>query len=310
MRTLRMSALGLAALLATTAGASSISTSGAAALAPTGLLPPQLQALELKMEQLQLNSERFSRVTQGRITVTNEVNGKPVGRSEHILLDGTELGEASLSPAAGEAFLDGKHRPSLIAIGPSLYKYEASRKGARRHPPWVRSSNPTASPAAYILPFQGGSPLEVHAGGTGSFAGLINLLTTSVGPVTLGGAAVVQGQPTTEFTAAVEPRLLIKGLTREEFANFEKEAPIESLQLFLTESGLPVRVVSTIRTKGLESVNTTEILALNVPVTVKRPPTRETIARTRLRDRRVKEGNGGFAEVNFTPAALRGAQSK
>ena len=283
MRTLRASTLGLAVLLAAAAGAGLISTSGAGALAPTALLPPQLQALELKMEQLHLNTERFSGVTRGRITVTNEVNGKPVGRSRYISLDGTELGEASLAPAVGETFLDGRRRPSLIAIGPTLYKYEVPRRGARRHPPWVRSTNPTASPAAYILPFLGGGPLEVHAGGTGSFAELINLLTTRVGPVTSGGGALVQGQQTTEFTAAVEPRLLIKGITKEDLANFEKEAPIESLQLFLTESGLPLRVVTTIHTKDLESVNTTEILAVNVPVTVKPPPARETIGQAQLR---------------------------
>ena len=127
------------------------------------------------------------------ITVTNESNGKPEGHSKHISVNETELGEASVSPAEGEIFLGRRHRPTLIAIGSTVYHYEAPTKGSHGGRPWVRSRDPEESPATQMLPFYGGSPIEVDAGGTGSFAQLINLLTAAVEPVTADGPALVQG---------------------------------------------------------------------------------------------------------------------
>jgi hypothetical protein len=74
----------------------------ASALAPTALLPPQLQALEQKMEQLPISSERFSEVTRGLVTVTDEGNGKPVGRTKHVSLN--SKGEASAHIGAVDGF--------------------------------------------------------------------------------------------------------------------------------------------------------------------------------------------------------------
>jgi hypothetical protein len=248
----------------------------ASALAPTALLPPQLQALEQKMEQLQINSERFSTISQGRLTLTDEANGRPVGRSRHVSLNSSELGEASLSPAEGEVFVGSKRRPARIAIGSTVYQYEAPGKRSRNRRPWVRSKSPHESPATQILPFIGGDRLEVEAGGKGSFARLINLLTTVVGTVSVDGRVLVRGQQTTEFTVRVEPRFLIKRLTVEDVARFKAEAPIQQLQIFVTETGLPIRVVTRTQTHSISETATTEILAVNVPVTVKPPPTSET----------------------------------
>jgi hypothetical protein len=260
----------VAALLVIGLGSSLVPS--AAALAPAALVPPPLQALEQKMAQLQINSERFSEVSRGVISLTDESNGKPVGRTRHISADSEELGEASVSPAEGATFIGGAHRPDLIAIGSTEYEHQA-RKG--RH--WVRSSSHGESPAARILPFHGGRRLEVSAGGTGSFAGLLNLLTTAVGPVTIGGAVTVRGQSTTEFTATVEPRLLVKGITVEDVANFEVDEPIDTLYMFLTESGLPIRVVSAVRSRELDVTTTAEVLGVEMPVIVKAPPARDTV---------------------------------
>jgi hypothetical protein len=251
----------------------------ATALAPTALVPPQLQALEQKMAQLRFNSERFSEASRGVISLTDEVNGKPVGRTRHISADSSELGEASVVPARGETFLGSVHRPELIAIGSTEYEYRA---GKGRH--WVRSSSHGESPVARILPFHGGGRLEVSVGGTGSFAGLLNLLTTAVGPVDIGGAVIVGGQSTTEFTATVEPRLLIKGITVEDVANFEVDEPIDTLHMFLTEAGLPIRVVSELRSQELDITTTEEVLGVDTPVVVKPPPARDTVAIGRLRN--------------------------
>ena len=274
-----MSAIRLArvvALLLIGLGSSLIPS--AAALAPTALIPPPLQALEQKMAQLQISSERFSEVSRGVVSLTGEVNGKPVGPTKRISTDSSELGEASVSPAKGVIFIASAHRPRLILLGWTAYEYDA---GNGRH--WVRSSSHGESPVVRILPFHGGGRLEVNAGGTGAFAGLLNLLTTEVGPISMGGTVTVRGQSTTEFTATVEPRLLIKGITVEDVANFEVDEPIDTLHMFLTESGLPVRVVSAIRSRGLDITTTDEILAVDMPVVVKAPPARDTMAIRHLR---------------------------
>jgi hypothetical protein len=136
-----------------------------------------------------------------------------------------------------------------------------------------------------ILPFHGGASFEVDAGGTGGFAGLINLLTTARGRVSVDGPAAVGGQQTTEFTATVEPRLLIKGITVEDVARFRTHPLNDTLQIFLTESGLPIRVVTVVRSQDLNAMTTMEIIAVNVPVTVEPPPARETIAASRTKHR-------------------------
>ncbi|MHB8242563.1 MAG: hypothetical protein ACYDHN_11280 [Solirubrobacteraceae bacterium] len=256
----------------------------ALALAPSALIPPQLQALEQKMEQLQINSERFSEVSHG--FALGSPNGSTSGKPEHVIrtsLNGSALGEASVSPAEGRLFIDGRRRPSLIAIGSVTYRYRGPGKHSPRRRPWVRSQSPHESPVAQLLSMHGGGPLEVDAGGTGPFAGLINLLTTAVGPVSVDGAVSVQGQPTTELTAAVEPRLLIKGITAEDIVGFNSDAPIETLHVFLTESGLPIRVVGFVQTQDLKTTTTVEILAVNIPVHVKPPPAGQIVAASKLR---------------------------
>jgi hypothetical protein len=263
-------------LLGATVGAEDSATSATLSSPPPTLaLLPQLQALEQKMAQLQLNSERFSSVVSGVITVTNETNGKPDGPSKRISANGTELGEASVSPAEGEIYLGRKLRPTLIAIGSTVYHYERPTKASHGRRPWVRSRDPEESPATQLLPFYGGGPIEVDAGGTGSFARLINLLTTAVGSVSADGSAVVRGLQTTEFTATVEPLKLLRGFTNEDLAPGFKPLT-ETLHIFLTESGLPIRVLTSIRSRDIKSDETVEIIAINVPVRVKPPPARET----------------------------------
>jgi hypothetical protein len=242
------------------------------ALAPTARLPLQLQALEQKMQGLRFNSERFSSVSRGQITVVDETNGRPSRPAKHVSLDSDTIGEASVAPAEGAIFKVHPRRPELIAIGSSLYE----RGRSREHRPWVRSSAHGEAPAASILQFQGGGEAELSLGGTGSYAGLFNLLGTATPPVIANGTAMVDGQATSEFTATVEPRALIKGLTVEDVHRFEKEPPIGTLHLFLTESGLPVRVVSKLHLHDLDESSTIEILSVNQPVSVKPPPARLT----------------------------------
>ncbi len=274
------------AIIAVVALAAASVFSTASALSPTASQSPQWQTLERKMSQLQFNSERFSLVSRGFVLGSpNHVDSGEPGHLIRTRYDIAELGEASVSPAEGEVFLGSKRRPARIAIGATLYEHEVLGRGSHRHGRWVRSRSSRESPAARILPFIGGGSSEVDAGGRGSFAGLINLMTTAEGPVSVVGPALVDGQPTTELTATVEPRFLIKHLTVEDVARFKNEPPIEQLDIFVTDAGLPIRVVAKTRTARLSDTTTIEILAVNAAVVVKPPPAGETIARATLRQR-------------------------
>jgi len=92
----------------------------------------------------------------------------------------------------------------------------------------------------------------------------------------------VDGQQVTEFTATVEPFRLIKGLSETALEFIRKQLPLEKLEVFITESGLPVRVVTSTSIAASPVSQTTEILAINIPVKVKRPPARRTISTARL----------------------------
>jgi hypothetical protein len=294
------------ALLALIAGAcGSVAVAQASsATAPTAL-PPTLVALEQKMEALQVNSERFSVITKGSVTVTDETNGKPVGPSRHVSLDRTSQGEASLQPDEGEILSGNPSRPRVISIGSSTYIYEPDIAKHDGHRPWIRLdvSHGSTTGEAPILPYHGESG-EVKATGTGSYAGLINLLGTAVGPVAVSGPVTVQGQTATEFTAMVEPLALSGEIPAKELALLREHVPPTRLEVFITESGLPVRVVGSLTTSDITSAQTTEILAVNVPVDIKRPPARKTIGQAQLnrreRSRHGKGGSGGGGAIVFT----------
>jgi hypothetical protein len=284
-----------AVLLAASAVVGSVVIPGASAQAPTAVLPAQLVALEQKMEQLQINSERFSLISRGRVTVTNESNGKPDGPPKYVSLDQAALGEASLQPSEGEILFGKPSRPRVILIGSTLYVHEPSIAKRDGHRPWVRlniSHGATSGPVP-VFPYHRESGEETGPG-SGSYAALINLLGTAVGPVSVGGTVSIQGQASTEFTAMVEPLELDSKIPPRELALLRRHVPPRKLEVFITESGLPLRVVSSLVARDITSVQTTEILAVNVPVSVQLPPARETIGQaqlSRLESRR--HSNGG-----------------
>lgn len=245
------------------------------------LLPPSLQALEQKMEGLQISSERYSRTARGAVTITTErkgPHGKRTSAHKRTSLHLTELGEASLSPDEGQVFTAGHmSRPSLIAIGSTLYSYSARMGQLDGGRPWLRISGSDAVSEGAVFPYHR-QPREVDLGGSGSYANLINMLATALSPVNVVGPATVDGQQTTEFTARVEPLSLIKGLTEKEREVIRQHLPHEELEVFITESGLPLRVTSSIRLGVSTIVDTTDILAVNIPIKVMPPPARRTIS--------------------------------
>lgn len=286
--------------MATWSGAASFGGDWGDAIAAP--LPPDLVVLEQKMARLQVKSERFSQVSSGTIKVTNESNGKPVGRSKRYSLDATAMGEGSLASNEGEISIESSSgRSKEVVIGSTVFTY--SRKVARLDGgrPWVRARVPGAT----VLPYQR-SVDEADAGGTGPYAELINLLTTAVGEVAEVGPVSVDGQQATEFQAAVDPLELIRGLTQEDLQRIEKHPLVEHLSVYLTESGLPVRVVTRQHLAGansLSSVSTTDIIALEVPVVIKAPPRGRTISQAALA--KVEKRHGGDSSARSVSVTIK-----
>lgn len=284
MRARRAGALALAlALLAVAPAAAGSATPAPAPATPAPApLPPELQALEAKMAQLQVVSERFS--INGTITGTSEetsASGKcrpsqpcrvtrhtRVKRTRHRV-DISQRGEVNLAEDAVALFSGG--RRVLIAVGSALYLYAPGRTPRGRSRPWVRQTIPgvAGTPlAALLMPFHGPRPGEVSLGGSGPYAGLIDLLATAAGPIVAKGPATVAGQPTVQFSATVRPSLLVTALPPHELARLREVTPSQQIRVYLTESGLPLRVVAT----GRRVVTSIEIVSVNGPVDVKAPP--------------------------------------
>jgi hypothetical protein len=260
-------------------------------------LPPQLQGLEQKMQQLHVNSERYTRTFRGVITIVNETNGQPVGREKSVSLDENISGEVSISPPQAEVIDANTGKPIQIQIGSTEYAY--SREIARKHPrgAWIRRKGADGS----VLPDYA-SPLEVFAspgdasvGGEGTYAQLFNLLTTAVGSIAVLGPVSVDGRANTEFTAEVEPLRLIRGLTVEDVRNLEKHPVFTKLTLFLSEAGFPLRVTLSQSAQHAHFTETTDITAVEVPLAISPPPPGETIS---VAQARKLEGPGHTVTVS------------
>lgn len=244
-------------------------------------LPPALVALEEKMGQLQVNSERYTETVTAVSAVSLAVaHGRSRARTK---LSTSKLsGEVSLSPAQGEV-VGSRGEPEQIAIGSTLYLHSpaiARRDGGR---PWIRVEHGNAD---VLFPFHGGSSLlEEKGGGTGSYAELIDLIATAVGTVEEIGPATVGGQRTTEFSASIQPLALVKGVSRRQLSKLRAAIHIR-MDVFITEAGLPVRVAESV-SEGhgrdyIHSSSTIEITGTEVAVSVEPPPANETIGEAEL----------------------------
>jgi hypothetical protein len=85
--------------------------------------------------------------------------------------------------------------------------------------------------------------------------------------------AAIDQQRTTELVARVLPTQLLSGGSQA-----EKQELSETLDVFVTESGLPLRVSRVERLGSITLSETIDILALNVPVSVSAPPAASTIS--------------------------------
>jgi hypothetical protein len=256
-------------------------------------IPAAAQPLVAKVEQQTVNSERYSQTTQAGGTFTVKLHGKRRKVTRHVST--VTFGEASLAPLLAKTFKKGSSgRLSAIGIGSTLYSYSPSigrQDGGR---PWVRVNGVSA---AGLFPYHGGlsKRLEVSAGGTGSYAELIDLLATATGNVSIVGSVSVDGQQTTELAAAVKPLALLKGASQKEIQELTEE-----LKVFVTESGLPLRVTKSVHLGPLAVSETTDVLAVNIPVVVKAPPKKKTIGEAKFLKLLKAKGKGGGKEKSGT----------
>ena len=146
-----------------------------------------------------------------------------------------------------------------------------------------------------MFPFHGaGSADELNFGGTGPYAGLLNLLAIAEGPIVDGGQVVLHGRPTHRFSAQVQELKLTRLLPPKERVALLAATPPQRLEVFIDEGGLPVRVVLTEVGKNGSFATTTELLAVNIPVLVTAPSRR----RTRL------AGSSGAVSVSVGRSAV------
>jgi hypothetical protein len=130
-----------------------------------------------------------------------------------------------------------------------------------------------------LFPFHGGSNYEIDAGGRGPYAELINLLATA-NDLQVVGPATVAGAQTTEISATVQPLALVKGTVPGDLGETSTR-----MEVFVSEAGVPVRVVRTYGSAKNAPVETIEVLALNVRVSVKAPTKRRTVSRHAVEQR-------------------------
>jgi hypothetical protein len=273
--------LALAAAGVATAAAPGVATASAAGVATASMpasapnvanIPAAAQPLVAKIANAKVTSERFSIAMVGPAASRRGAHGKPAaGTLAHVA-----VGEASLVPLRAKLYRRGSSGPlAEVALGSTIYINDASLSGHKARP-WVKAPGESA---AGLFPFHGGSNYEIDAGGRGPYAELLNLLATASDLQVLGPASVA-GQQTIELSATVQPLALVQGTVPGDLG--EASARME---VFVSEAGVPVRVVRRYGSAKNAAVETIDVLALNVHVSVKAPPKRRTVGRHAVEQR-------------------------
>jgi hypothetical protein len=220
-------------------------------------LPSELQALEQKAQTLHIASERFS------VEVTVK---EPSGKQATI----TGVGVARTSPVEAQ-FVEmvGSKRIVARALGSNVYvSYPglARLDGGR---PWVHERETALSEQTGVD----------FAGGPQDLGESFSLINSAVEGVQEVGPVSIDGQATTEFTASIDLEELFARFGKKLVQKLQSAGVRDaSLALYLAPTGLPVRTSVTIPIEGGSISTTDDILATEVPVSVKAPPAHETIS--------------------------------
>jgi hypothetical protein len=325
----------LALLLAGPAGA------GAAQAPPPPapvVVPAALQALEQKTAALQLSSERFSAtlaVTAKPVVKGSASFGPLFGRSSRVRAAATRAtsrstgsgertetlitatGEAAQSPPQASiqiSFLGLQSEARLL--GTTLYTkapFLTQQDGGRA---WVEESNKTLQSTTGLLgaATSGAANGSVGSSGFGSLIAALNGARSIVAT----GPASVDGQATTGFEATTELSRLAMLPAKQQRLLRKLLAPRVSYEVQFAEDGLPVRthVVLALRHDQGQLIEQSDVLAVNIPVSVQAPPASETITRAQLERiekrklRRLRHLRGKIVPVHRKEALRSGGKSK
>jgi hypothetical protein len=237
-----------------------------------GVLPAQLLVLEQRMVGLRVESERYSEtVDASGFTTFEEASARSGGGAPHrrrvrrrVSSHERVTGLVSANPLEGELIREGRSsRPIDIAIGSTQYEYAPEACDPQR--PWVRSQAPAGGGAGESYPFEAIPGVTPENGASGPYAALIELLASATSVVEV-GPTLIDGQHATEFAAR---RLALAGTLGPELAAAKPAHPPsvqQQLDVFITESGVPIRVVQSTRVASTRVTASFGVLALNLPL--------------------------------------------
>ncbi|HTA06638.1 MAG TPA: hypothetical protein VK774_09770 [Solirubrobacteraceae bacterium] len=270
----------LVALLATLAVVLTLAPNARAGTAAPQ--PAELQALEQRMSEVTVNSERFT----GSVSVGGKL---PHKLSALRGLKASFTGEHVLAPPATRVTTKLLGKPlTLLQIGESLYVNEpalARRDGGR---PWVELDLAGRSKLFGSSPGLGsGTGLSGTSGGSGqAFKDDAELLKDAAEVHAL-GTSMVDGQTVSGFSGTVSAAKLAQGQLPKKTLQTLRSKHIKlsaSIEAFIASSGVPVRVSLTLRLgKAIRVSVLSDTLAINFPVAaVPPPPAGETITAAEL----------------------------
>lgn len=232
------------------------------AAAAAAALPPELQTLEQKAQTLHIASERFS---------LNFTIKERSGKETSIMGIGTEQ---TSPPEAQLVETVGSKRLIVRVLGNNLYESYPGLARLDGGRPWVHASESSISEETGV------NPAEAPKSLSESFS-LVNSAAEGVQEV---GPATVDGQATTEFTARIDLAQLVSRFGATLVQKLQAAGIGDAtLALYIAPTGLPVRTSISIPVEGGSITTTGDILATEVPVSVRAPSARETISQSEFR---------------------------
>jgi hypothetical protein len=253
---------------------------GAAAATPPAQ-PPELQALEQHMSELTVTSERVS----GKETISGKLPHKLASPKS---VTGEFSGEQSVSPEFANVTVNvAGHSETILQLGQTLYTHDpsiASHDGGR---PWVAESLSAKDGLFGSSPSLGGSSRGGSAAPSPTpFKSDAELLKAG-SEVRALGASTVDGQATVGFAGTLTASHLAETVfSKKQLAKLKHDhlKLAGSFEAFIApSSGVPVRTSIVLSIGKLRFSTSSDVLAIDFPVTVPAPPpAAETISAAEL----------------------------
>jgi hypothetical protein len=244
---------------------------GASAATPPAQ-PPELQALEQHMSELTVTSERVS----GKETISGKLPHKLATPKS---VTGEFSGEQSVSPEFANVTVNvAGHSETILQLGQTLYTHDpsiASHDGGR---PWVAESLSAKDGLFGSSPSLGGG--GSRGGGSAApsptpFKSDAELFKAG-SEVRALGASTVDGQATVGFAGTLTASHLAETVfSKKQLAKLKHEhlKLAGSFEAFIApSSGVPVRTSIVLSIGKLRFGTSSDVLAIDFPVTVPAPP--------------------------------------